>query len=126
MEIFTYPFASLFYFSLLGLVLYADNRSFLNNLLNNKLLRNIGIISYGLYIYHGILLPTFERIFPRMKLIGLFHDPFVGILLFFLLAIGSTYVIAFLSWHIFERQILKLKKCFDYKRETSAPVSLTS
>jgi peptidoglycan/LPS O-acetylase OafA/YrhL len=81
-------------------------------------LRAIGRYSYAMYIFH----------FP---IVGLLHDrhlapnampTLLGSHLpaqfgFTLLCFGITYAVAFASWHLFERPILRLKDHFPYDRE---------
>jgi peptidoglycan/LPS O-acetylase OafA/YrhL len=71
--------------------------SFSNTELSFKLLRE-NYLSYGLYIYHGIVLNFF--IHKRFQ----FNFSTLAIYLFF------SMVLAFFSWKLIERPILKLKK----------------
>ena len=83
-------------------------------LLSFRPLREIGRVSYGMYVWHSVLLafllPLVHPISPGMPpavqtatklsvMIGL---------------AGATYLFAVLSWALLERPILSLKKYFEY------------
>ena len=79
-------------------------------LLENKLLRQIGMVSYGIYLFHYTL-PIFYLSLKSQ--VGLPHDtyytlPDYAVLTFILLAM------AFLSYYLLERPILSLKTRFKY------------
>lgn len=107
----TIPICSFFFASLLVRTLNSD---FLDRLFSNQVLRLFGKISYGLYVYHGILRPLFVHLFPREVLIDGTGSPFLGIILYFVLSIGCSMIISLISWYFFEKQILMLKKYYRY------------
>ena len=73
-------------------------------------LRFFGRYSYGLYIYHGLLVVfLFPLVYPIQRLV---HSVFVGSILYLLLSLGLTLGIAMMSYHFFEAPILGLKKRF--------------
>jgi peptidoglycan/LPS O-acetylase OafA/YrhL len=86
-------------------------------------LRALGKYSYGLYVYHSILGPAFDRAFGQRRLDSLLRSnlhlgraAYAGsVLLFVVLASAASLAIAFASWHLFEKQALKLKKYFEYR-----------
>jgi peptidoglycan/LPS O-acetylase OafA/YrhL len=106
--------SSLFFASLLILTLAARPGSVVEKLFTNRMMTTFGKVSYGLYVYHGILRPVFERMFPRETLMTMLQLPFLGIIAYFFLATGVTFMISFLSWHLYEKQFLKLKRFFGY------------
>jgi peptidoglycan/LPS O-acetylase OafA/YrhL len=114
LEIFIYPFASLFYAGLLIVGLYSTSGNIINRIIGHKYLQGIGIISYGLYVYHGVLWQSYEKIFPVAAFIDHLKLPFLGLLAFPLLSMSATVVVAFISWHLYEKRVLKLKKYFNY------------
>jgi hypothetical protein len=75
-----------------------------------RLLRFFGKYSYGLYVFHWLLLPTFKRFYPREQLISRVGSPLLGQLAFIALATGSSVVVAMLSWHLYEKHFLGLKE----------------
>jgi peptidoglycan/LPS O-acetylase OafA/YrhL len=73
-------------------------------------LRFFGRYSYGLYIYHGLLVVfLFPLVYSMQRLV---HSVFWGSILYLLLSLGLTLGIAMLSYHFFEAPILGLKKRF--------------
>lgn len=109
------PVAALFFTVLLVYCLLATPECVVGRFFNAKFMRYTGKISYGLYVYHGLLRPTFEWLFPRQVLIDRTGSPLLGILLYFTLSIGAAYLISSLSWSLFEKQVLKLKRFFENK-----------
>lgn len=108
------PVAALLFSSLLVLTVTASPGSSLRGLFSNRALRFTGKISYGLYVYHGLLRPQFERLFPQQALIDALGWPWLGMLAYLSLAISSSFLIAWLSWTLFEKQVLRLKSRFEY------------
>ena len=80
---------------------YYNQESVLTNLLENRLLRYIGKISYGLYLYQGLFLRTGPG----------------GVLTIqqFPLNIILTFVVAIISYESFEKPILRYKNNFQVK-----------
>lgn len=73
-----------------------------------KWLRFFGKYSYGIYVYHGILVPTF-RSFHFVEWPG---GHIIGALTYILLFCAPPVFIAMLSYHYFELPFLKLKDKF--------------
>jgi peptidoglycan/LPS O-acetylase OafA/YrhL len=104
--------ASLILFSSLVLMAIFGNKKF-KNIFNHRILFFFGKISYGLYVYHGLLRPYFKDYLytPMYDLFG------GGILISIVYTIVATLVsllLAYLSWELFEKHILKLKKYYNY------------
>jgi len=70
---------------------------------NNKLIHYLGKISYGLYMYSNIIL-----IITIKKFILPFN--FVNIYLYIILMIGLPIIISTISYELFERPFLKIKR----------------
>jgi peptidoglycan/LPS O-acetylase OafA/YrhL len=85
-------------------VLSLGRGSMLNRLLSNPVLRYLGRISYGVYVYHLLFDPYFYSIWARCGLHMTLSHFSEG-----LLKSATTIVIAALSWHLFEKPILSLK-----------------
>jgi peptidoglycan/LPS O-acetylase OafA/YrhL len=64
-------------------------------------LRHLGVISYGLYVYHYFIPQVIEKSSPKFFLE---HRPFCSVL-----AIFVSFFVAELSWRFLERPILKFK-----------------
>jgi peptidoglycan/LPS O-acetylase OafA/YrhL len=83
--------------------------NFLNAILNNKYLKFIGKIAYGLYVYHWILYvlikpQLLEMLFNATQL--LLVSKVIASSFIFLLAL----IISYLSYHYFEKRIMSLRK----------------
>ncbi len=72
-------------------------------LLNNRVLRYIGTISYGVYLFHAFVPGLIAHFFT----LNLFDNQ--KFIIYFL----TTTSLASISWYVFERQILKLKSQFE-------------
>jgi peptidoglycan/LPS O-acetylase OafA/YrhL len=66
-----------------------------------SILRTFGKYSYGMYVWHVIILPFAQPLQAKMGKIGF-------MLFFIILSLG----VGWLSWHLFEAHFLKLKKFF--------------
>jgi peptidoglycan/LPS O-acetylase OafA/YrhL len=90
-----------------GLILVAlDQKTYLAGLLRVGVLRHIGKISYGLYMYHWPLLLLLPLL---LKKFGLETLPFRYWLPLYL---AVTYFVALASWHLLEKRINAMKRNF--------------
>lgn len=105
-----------FFSAIVILVLTSERTSYFTRFFSHPVMIFFGKLSYGLYVYHGLLRPVFEQWFDRRNLIDLAGSPLLGIMLYFLLSIGTSILISWLSWHLIESQFLKLKKYFEKTR----------
>jgi peptidoglycan/LPS O-acetylase OafA/YrhL len=72
-------------------------------------LRRIGKYSYGMYMLHWPIL----MILNRVVLVRMAHLPFDGSgVICFILLLGASFGMAFVSFHLFEKHFLKLKRLF--------------
>lgn len=76
--------------------------------LANPVLRWFGAYSYGLYVYHQLLEPVWRRLFAPVRLIESCGRG-LGALSYALLAGACTCALAWVSWHAFEKRLLRLK-----------------
>jgi len=83
----------------------------------NAALRLFGKYSYGIYVFHWLLAPTLEKYASPAKMGAMSGSNFVGVALSMVIAIGISVLVAFLSWHLYEKHFLKLKRFFEYKKE---------
>jgi len=77
-----------------------------------KLFNHLGKISYGIYMYHLVVL------FVLQKLMVLFIQElnlnnYIAIIIYFISGILGTYVLSLISYHSIEKPILTLKKRFN-------------
>jgi peptidoglycan/LPS O-acetylase OafA/YrhL len=118
-----YTLLAAFFAALLLYSLAAQPASLAGRFFAAAPLRALGKYSYGLYVYHSILGPAFDRAFGQRKLDSLMRSHLhlgraayaASVLTFVVLASAASLVIAIASWHLFEKQVLKLKKYFEYR-----------
>jgi peptidoglycan/LPS O-acetylase OafA/YrhL len=82
---------------------------------NSAILRSFGKYSFALYLFHGHV----YRIFRKIGFDPGGSDPTLvwgsvlpRQLLYLILALGISYALAFLSWHLYEKHFLRLKVLF--------------
>jgi peptidoglycan/LPS O-acetylase OafA/YrhL len=87
-------------------------------LLNLGPLRALGKYSYGIYVYHPLLIVFTGWLFKKLSTISLIGEAPVAPVLACKIAViaGSTFGIAWLSWHLYEKRFLVLKRYFEYDR----------
>jgi len=99
----------------------------LRRLFEAPALRTLGKYSYGLYVLHVPLQPLYLRLFPPARLaaaaagLGWSGSRLVGLLGFTALASLVTLALAMLSFHLYERPFLGLKRFFQYGQRRSLP-----
>ncbi len=113
-KIIKFTFVVVAFSALLAFTLNSGDKGRLTRIIGNPVLRFFGKYSYGLYVYHMLLLPQFIRFFGPEKLAGPEHIV-VGDLLFMLIAAAVSIVMAVISFHVFEAPILSLKRYFSYR-----------
>ena len=105
-------FTSVTFFALL-LIVSLNGNNLNDKLFNHKPLFFIGKISYGIYMYHGILKPFFkDYIFRAFN--SLIPNGILVALLYTIVCTGISITIAWLSWNLIESPILKLKRNINY------------
>ncbi len=72
-------------------------------------LRWLGGISYGIYVYHMLFLGVFSGL--ATELVGT-RSPLIRNLVLLVLAATGTLVASLLSWNLFEKRVLRLKRYF--------------
>ena len=88
-------------------------------------LRSFGKYSYGLYVLHFVLKPIFQHYFSVSLLTDrVFHHYWPARFAFMALSIAASLAVAWLSWHLYEKQFLKLKRFFQ--PAAVAPVRLSA
>jgi peptidoglycan/LPS O-acetylase OafA/YrhL len=103
-----------FFFSIIVLTVSSsrDERGLLAKFFNLRIMRLFGKVSYGLYVYHFLVLPFLEKYFQPNAWGHFVGTPVVVVVVFFVTTIGSTFLISWISWQLYEKQFLKLKKFF--------------
>jgi peptidoglycan/LPS O-acetylase OafA/YrhL len=105
---------AVFFTSVMILAISAHPRSLARRALEWGPLMSVGRYSFAMYVLHLFCLRPFSRIFPIDRLNHFLHSPNLALLAFALLAAIATYILAWLSWHLYEQNFLKLKRLFPY------------
>jgi len=92
------------FLGLIALTIVYAERSWLSSFLNLSFMQYIGKISYGMYVWHPLVLVTINKFYPT-------HS----VLLNFVLVLAVTTAVSALSFKFLEMPFLKLKKHFAYK-----------
>jgi peptidoglycan/LPS O-acetylase OafA/YrhL len=102
--------ASLFFMSLLILLLTAKKKNVALRILENKTLCAFGTYSYGMYVFHFMILLATVQVFPKT------FSPNTGRLIIIVIVTAASFVAAWLSYHLFEKHFLRMKRFFEYRR----------
>jgi peptidoglycan/LPS O-acetylase OafA/YrhL len=98
--------------AILFLVVHRQEGS-IPRLLSSVPLRFFGTYSYGLYVIHGLLWPSIEDWLPMDAWMSHFERwPLIGCFALAFARIAICVPLAMLSWHLFEKPILNLKRYF--------------
>jgi peptidoglycan/LPS O-acetylase OafA/YrhL len=113
-----------FFFSIIVLTVSSsrDGGGFLVKFFNLRIMRLFGKVSYGLYVYHFVVLPLLEKYFQPDAWGHFVGSPVVVVAIFFMITIGSTFLISWISWQLYEKQFLKLKRFFEPDLRAEAAV----
>lgn len=114
-----YTFVGLASVSFLVLTISAGKKGLLGIIFNATWLRFLGKYSYGVYVFHGFVVVSMREVLPSWKISraaggSALAALAVHLVLGALISIG----IALLSWHLYEKHFLKLKKFFEYRAAT--------
>ena len=95
-----------FYALLFAIIILGVSRKIIDHsLLRNRSINYLGKISYGLYMYHWLLLILITPMFKDF----LITTPILGSIIFYLVIIATTISVSHLSYHFFEKRFLKSK-----------------
>ncbi len=108
-----YTFLGGVFGSLLVLTLAAPSGSLLARAMDNGPMRLLGKFSYGIYVFHHLLIPAFLAGFGPEILQGWCPSRVVANAIYFVLASTASVAVAWVSWHLFEKHFLKLKRYFE-------------
>jgi peptidoglycan/LPS O-acetylase OafA/YrhL len=87
-------------------------------LLNSQWLRFFGKYSYGLYVFHGLMMWWVKDGLLLNWLARGLHSFYLGLLAHLIVLTVASVAVALLSWHVYEKHFLKLKRFFEYRATT--------
>jgi peptidoglycan/LPS O-acetylase OafA/YrhL len=122
-------FAALLAASVLVLSIHSIPGNPVAGVLNNSFLRSAGKYSYAMYLYHEPLQPLLWHLMSGDRIARWVGSQALGYVLFVALFGAVTFAAAFVSWHLYEKHWLKLKRYFEYDRPeptATAPVAVRS
>ncbi len=77
-------------------------------------LRSFGKYSYGLYVYQALIGVWFSNHLPLAVVPGFAYSQLLAAILRAAIGIACLFAVSFISWHLYEKQWLKLKRYFQY------------
>lgn len=83
--------------------------------LENQLLSYLGKLSYGIYVYHPLII----YLLMKTRIIHHIDNEFVALISAFVLVTGVTVLVAHLSYYLVEKRFLNLKHRFSIVRSTN-------
>jgi peptidoglycan/LPS O-acetylase OafA/YrhL len=92
--------------------------------LDNRVLREVGQKSYGMYVFHiPLLVVAIKYIHLPSCLQQWTGHPYLADIIFFLSMVLITYLVAFISYNAYEKHFLRLKRFFgsDQSRKPNIP-----
>ena len=114
--------------ALLATVIVGPERNPLRRAIDARWLRALGKYSYAIYLFHYPLLNTVRYLWPMEEVPYLLGAKFVAQAVFTLALLLASFALAWLSWHVYEKHFLALKRFFPTgspagarKAETVAP-----
>lgn len=125
MNTFELTLAGIFFGACIVIAVGSHEQSAGHRLLASPVLRFFGKYSYGLYVCHLPVIVVFAKAgLNAGHLVKWLHSEFLSVLTVNGVALAVSITIAFASWHLYEKQWLKLKNLRVLQRhdERSAPV----
>jgi peptidoglycan/LPS O-acetylase OafA/YrhL len=84
----------------------------------NRVMRFLGKYSYGLYVFHYSIDMAITASLRRW-LLATFHSKAIAVILASLPVVLATILVAFASYHLYEKRFLRLKRYFEPKRRVA-------
>jgi peptidoglycan/LPS O-acetylase OafA/YrhL len=106
-------------------VVSSAETSWLTRFLSRAWLRALGRYSYGIYVYHFVIITLLVPPLQRMVAHRV-SSPLVSILVAKGLALAVALAVALISWRLIERPFLSLKRYFKFPQETDLPAALAN
>jgi peptidoglycan/LPS O-acetylase OafA/YrhL len=112
------PALAVLFASLVVLALGAPAGGRLRRVLENPGLCAVGKYSYGIYVFHGLVLLAVVQLAPSLAGAPAFVARPVAVLA----VLGVSFLVAWLSYHLVEKHFLGLKRFFEYREPAAAPL----
>ena len=105
-----------FFGALLVLALISPPKTFIGRIFGSSQLSFLGRYSYALYVFHvPILVFHLDRFLPLALVPTVFGSLLLKKLVFVTSATALSIALAMISWKLYEKQFLKLKRFFPYR-----------
>jgi len=108
-------------FAALIVVVVAAPAGLVGRALNRPRLRWFGQYSYGIYVFHFPLQLIVHRLVPPAELPLVFGSRLPAHALYTLALTGASALVAWVSWHAFEKHFLRLKAHFPSDPRGAVP-----
>jgi peptidoglycan/LPS O-acetylase OafA/YrhL len=107
-----FPLIALTYGALLVMIMNARAGTHLNRLFTHRFLRSWGKYSYGIYVFHFLIMGVFSWFLPMWEYeVGGSRLP--AALLFAVILSAISFATAWLSYNLYEKRFLALKRFFE-------------
>jgi peptidoglycan/LPS O-acetylase OafA/YrhL len=115
-QTFGYPALAIFFAAMLGKAVAAPSGHLASRVLTSRVLVAFGKYSYALYLIHILVrdLLQNEILAVRGGFPVVLGSQLPAQLVLVAGGVGVSYAIAFVSWHLFEKRVLALKRFFPY------------
>jgi peptidoglycan/LPS O-acetylase OafA/YrhL len=113
-----YTLLAVFFGAVLVRAIVAQPTGLWGRVCNAQVLRFFGKYSYGLYVFHGLLLPWVETKWLMAWLTRHLPSFYLAWVVHLLLLTLASLAAALVSWHLYEKHFLKLKRFFEYRATT--------
>jgi peptidoglycan/LPS O-acetylase OafA/YrhL len=101
---------AMFFAGLVVLGVDAAEGGRLRRVLESSSLQAIGKYSYAIYVFHSLILLATVRLLSPLAYVPAFIAKPVAVLW----ALAASFVVAWLSYHLYEKHFLRLKRFFEY------------
>lgn len=106
---------------LLIISLAAPEKSLLGRVLRSRILAVFGKYSYAIYLLHSPIMELLRVSLWQEDHVEAFGSRYLGQLIFYVLGVALSVMAAWMSWHLFEKWFLELKRFFPmHKKPTTA------
>lgn len=90
-------------------------------ILASRPLRTLGKYSYGLYVFHVPIWLLTLRAMPAERLSRICASTAFVFSMQLIIPFSISFIIAWLSWHLYEKRFLRLKHFFHYQQVSAVP-----